>query len=331
MSKLPETLRSARVLAIIWQIQTAPRQWTRHRLAEHHEVSERTITDDLGIIRNGLRFEIVSARGQGYAFTNQTPRLPAVAYEPQEAMALILAALAGRQFAGTPDEALVSAITRLTAVIPRELRVMIDRLDDGERRNGEPTSSQLMAICMHGVAQSTSIDLSYRAASSGGEVTTRRVDPYEIVPYERSWQIAGYCHLRKSIRYFKVSRIQSAQPTTARFARPPAAVTDFLNAGWGIIRDADAPEEAVVLIFSGMAARWAEEDRGHPSQQTAWQADGTLRFSVQMQITDEFRRWVLRHGRMVRVEAPGHLRQWLADEAREMLRLAGEAYEGAAL
>ena len=323
MNKLPETMRPARVLAIIWQIQAAPRQWTRLRLAEHHQVSERTITDDLAIIRNGLGFELESVRNHGYVFSNKTPRLPAVAYEPQEAMALILAALAGRQFAGTPDEALVSAITRLTAVIPRELRVMVDRLDDGDRRNGEPSSSQLMTICMNGVAQNTSIDLTYRAASSGGQVTSRRVDPYELVPYERSWQIAGYCHLRKSIRYFKVSRIESAQPTTARFARPPASVTDFLNAGWGIIRDEDAPEEAVVLIFHGLAAHWVDEDRGHPSQRTVWMDDETLRFSVQMQITDEFRRWVLRHGRMVRVEAPDHLRQWLADEASEMLRLAG--------
>ena len=87
MNKLPETLRPARVLDIIWQIQAAPRQWTRHKLADHFEVSERTITDDLAMIRNGLKFELVSERGVGYSFAADAPRLPAVAYEPQEALA----------------------------------------------------------------------------------------------------------------------------------------------------------------------------------------------------------------------------------------------------
>ncbi len=66
MTKAPETTRVARILDIIWRIDNAPRRWTRKRLAEVFEVSERSITSDLDIIRHGLRFDLQNDRGRGY-------------------------------------------------------------------------------------------------------------------------------------------------------------------------------------------------------------------------------------------------------------------------
>ena len=68
MTRLPETTRVSRILEIIWNITRAPRQWTRKRLAEQFDVSERMITNDLAIIEHGLRFELGNDRGKGYFF-----------------------------------------------------------------------------------------------------------------------------------------------------------------------------------------------------------------------------------------------------------------------
>lgn len=43
MENLQETRRTTRLLDLIWRITAAPRQWSRKRLAEHYEVSERQV------------------------------------------------------------------------------------------------------------------------------------------------------------------------------------------------------------------------------------------------------------------------------------------------
>ena len=127
MAKLQETTRIARILEMVWLISREPRRWTRAALATEFEISERRVTDDLDIIRHGLRFDLQSSRGEGYYFS-QLPNLPAVSYSLPEALALILAAQSARQLSGISQSDLVAAIARLTSVIPEELRAMVERL-----------------------------------------------------------------------------------------------------------------------------------------------------------------------------------------------------------
>ena len=100
MGREQETRRVARLLEIIWLIQSAPRQWTRQRLADRFEVSVRSITNDVQVIRHRLRWDVRAERGSGYYFHGPVPRLPSVNYSVPEALALILAAQAGLNYGG---------------------------------------------------------------------------------------------------------------------------------------------------------------------------------------------------------------------------------------
>ena len=73
-----ETRRTARLLDLIWRISSAPRQWSRRRLADHYEVSARQITRDLDSLRHGLRFPIQRS-GDGYCFES-VPCLPTATF-----------------------------------------------------------------------------------------------------------------------------------------------------------------------------------------------------------------------------------------------------------
>jgi predicted DNA-binding transcriptional regulator YafY len=77
MDNLQETRRTTRLLDLIWRISSAPRQWSRKRLAAQYEVSERQITKDLEVLRHGLRFPIQRS-AEGYYF-EEVPRLPTAA------------------------------------------------------------------------------------------------------------------------------------------------------------------------------------------------------------------------------------------------------------
>ena len=323
--RLPEVTRIARVLDIIWRVSAAPRYWTRKRLAEEFEVSERMITADLEIIRHRLRFDLRSERGAGYYFV-AVPQLPSVSYSVPEALALVLAAEAGRQTPGIPQGDLSSAIARLASIIPAELRVMVQRFANGapvgDADNTYTHRQRMLALCSQAVLSRRSLDLVYSAASRDGEETCRRVDPYAVFPYNRSWQLVGYCHLREAQRMFKIDRIQSATPLSTAFA--PAADFDlvaFLNGGWGVMRGLDLPVEDIVLRFSPRAAAWIADEAWHPSQRLKREPDGALTFRVAIQQTPEFQRWVLQYGREVEVCAPESLRGWLRAETLATLAL----------
>ncbi|CAN5540846.1 WYL domain-containing transcriptional regulator [soil metagenome] len=326
MARLPETTRIARILEMVWLISREPRRWTRVALADEFEISERMITDDIQLIRHGLQFDLQSSYGQGYYFSS-LPSLPSVSYSLPEALALILAAQSARQLSGISQTDLAAAIARLSAVIPDELREMVDRL--GATAPGVPGNDRrqiMLATVSRAVATNRQLHISYAAASSEGAVTERVVDPYAIVPYLRSWHMIGYCHLREDMRIFKLDRIGAVKTLRSSFENADDFdLADFLGAGWGLIRGIDAPVEEIELQFHHPAARWVAEEHWHRSQQIEWLADGRLRFRVQIQITPEFRRWVFRYGRQVEIIKPDHLREWMREEARAVLNVTGSA------
>ena len=321
MSRAQETMRIARVLDIIWRISTAPNYWTRKRLAEEFEVSERAITSDLQLIRHRLRFELSSERGKGYRFS-RVPQLPSVSYSIPEALALILAAQVGRQFAGIPQHDLAGAVARLTSVVPEELRRMVERFGVEHGANTNSHLEQALTTCSQAISASRSLDITYAAASTGGEETSRRIDPYAVFPYERSWHVVSYCHLRQDVRIFKADRIKEVKATDQQFKLLEGFdLSAFLSSGWGLMRGTDAPIEDVELRFQLPSARWVNEDRWHASQQTTWVSDEILRMQLRIQITAEFRNWVFRYGSDVEVVTPGHLRDWVVAEAGRVVAL----------
>lgn len=319
MNKLPETTRVSRILEIVWNVSRAPKRWTRRRLAEQFEVSERMITNDLAIIVHGLKFELANERGQGYYFKSE-PKLPAVTYSISEALALVLAAQSGRRMGGVPHADLSSAIARLASVFPPEMRNLVQRLDGGVSGHGYKHREKMLAVCSQAVSQRRTLEIVYAAASRGGEETVRQVDPYAIVPYITSWHLIGYCHLREDVRTFKVDRIREVEESGTRFSpRDGFELEEYLSSGWGLMRGIEGPVEDVELVFSSTAGRWVAEEVWHSSQTMEWLDDGRLRFRVAIQITPEFQRWVFRYGSEAQVVAPAHLHDWVTAEARALL------------
>ncbi|MDQ3548070.1 MAG: WYL domain-containing protein [Chloroflexota bacterium] len=319
MPRLPETTRIARVLDIVWHIHAAPRYWTRKRLAGKFEVSERSITSDFDIIKHRLKFDLKNDRGNGYYFAT-VPQLPSVSYSISEALALILAARAARQFSGVPQRELSMAITRLSSVIPGELRAMVEQLSNDGPGESDPHREEILSRCSQSISAAHSIDLVYAAASADGAETERRIDPYAVFTYDRSWHVVGFCHLREDVRMFKVDRIRSAAQSGISFARKPGFDLEaLLSIGWGLMRGLNLPVEDVVLRFKPPASRWIAEERWHDSQQVIALPDGRIEFRVTIQVTPEFQSWVFRYGRDVEIVAPNTLRDWMAGEARAVL------------
>jgi HTH domain len=72
--RLEETKRIGRVLRILRLIDAQPRQWTRARLADELEVSERAIDNDLQLIRHSPEAMARSTPGAVAPATRTTVR-----------------------------------------------------------------------------------------------------------------------------------------------------------------------------------------------------------------------------------------------------------------
>lgn len=318
--RLPELLRTTRIIQIMTRISSQPGQWNRKRLAESFEVSERQITKDLDLIRHGMPIEIARRPGGGYYFPSP-PKLPPITLQLPEALAIYLAAQSGRRLAGIPQEDLGAALGRLAAIMPGELRPLLEQTS-----TSAPTAArnrhreEILGTLHRAIAAHKCVDLTYSPASRPGTSDPRRVDPYAVVPFGYSWHLIGWCHLRRDMRIFKIDRIERSRVSGVSFTPDPRFdINEFLAAGWGITRGTGEPTEEVVLIFSPTAGRWVAEEQWHTSQLCEWLADGSLRFQVTIPVTEEFSRWVLHYGNDCQVVQPARLRAWIATQARALL------------
>lgn len=319
MARLDETRRVKRLLDIAWRIAVAPGEWPRKRLAGLYEVSERQITSDLTVLRQGLHWQV--RRGlTGYSF-DPLPTLPGVQYTLPEALALLLAVRASAALPGVVSGDLAAAVARLTSLLPPAVQALA-------ALPAAPLSPRehALRVLQLALAQRQRVRMTYETASRGGAVTEREFDPYAIVPYGRSWHVIGHCHLRGAVRDFKIDRIAAVQPVTGMYDVPADFdAARFLGAGWGLMREPDAPVEDVELRFSALAGRWVREERWHATQAITELADGGVRFCVQIPVTSEFRHWVFHYGSLVEVVSPASLREWVRTEAaRVWQRYAAE-------
>lgn len=227
---------------------------------------------------------------------------------------------AGGALAGVDGEALTAAVGRLESLFPREFRTVLRALDDASVERSDRTILLSTLQLMVGRRQTW---LRYAAASNGGAVTERVVDPYAVIPYGKSWHLVGHCHLRAEVRLSKIDRIRQLRPLDGRFPPPDFDLTAFVTQGWGLMPGIAGPVEEVMLRFQPPTAQFVTEESWHSSQRVTWDAaDGTALFRVTVTITPELRRWVFGYGSAVEVIAPDHLRAWVADEARRVVALA---------
>lgn len=322
-NQMPELQRISRVLQMVSLIANHPNRWRRKALSERFSVSERQISKDLDLIRHGLRYELPPSKG-GYAFTT-VPRLPAVSYSLPEALAILLAAQAASQMPGVPHGDLAKAIGRIISIMPAEFHPLLT--SDGFFPTTTPNHhrEEVLEKLTQAISMRRSVQMTYMPASRPGETTERRVDPYALLPYAPSWHLVGWCHLRTSVRIFKIDRMKDVTISDQGYnPNPEFDLNEFLAAGWGVTRIADQPVEDIELNFSQTAGRWVAEEQWHPSQSFTWLEDGRLNFRLRIPITDEFARWVFRYGKECEVIRPDHLREWIIDQARAVIG----SYEG---
>lgn len=218
MSGLPD-----RLFAIV-DLLRGQEQLTTQALAEHFEVSERTIRRDLGRLQSlGVEVETLPGRGGGVKLPHGA-LLPALRFTDDEALVLALG-LKRAQAAADPRlaRAAQSAFKRLEHVLTEQLGERIEAVlqtlttEAANDPAGQLPSRTLLDLA-EAVRQRQRLEVRYRSREA--VFTHRQLDPYGIVQVNEHWYAVGYCHLREGIRTFRLDRLEVVHVTGQHFERP---------------------------------------------------------------------------------------------------------------
>jgi predicted DNA-binding transcriptional regulator YafY len=204
--------RTDRLYALVEELRaSAPRSRTSRQLADHFEVSIRTVERDLSALQQaGLPIFATPGPGGGYAI-DKTHTLPPVNFTPEEAAAVAIAL--ARPGASPFADALRSAMHKVVAAMPTDQAEAAHRLAGrvhlfSHPSDRQPTAARTIEEAMRAAGV---VEMTYE--DRHGRPTARVVEPIAMVGSGEAWYLVAYCRLRSDHRSFRLDRITKARLT----------------------------------------------------------------------------------------------------------------------
>jgi predicted DNA-binding transcriptional regulator YafY len=211
---------SARLLRLLSLLQT-PGDWTGTKLADHLEVSTRTIRNDMERLRD-LGYPVHATRGSvgGYRLGTGTD-LPPLLLDDEEAVAVAigLRTAASGSISGI-EESSLRALTKLEQLLPYRLRRRVNTLHSFVVSTGPGESTPRVEASVLTAITAAARDherLRFDYADHSGAASRREVEPYRLVNSRRRWYLVAYDLDRNAWRTFRVDRLTPKIPTGPRF------------------------------------------------------------------------------------------------------------------
>jgi predicted DNA-binding transcriptional regulator YafY len=190
--------RTDRLYAIVEELRAcAPGRRSARALADHFEVSVRTIERDVSALQQaGVPIYADTGRTGGYAL-DKTRTLPPMNFTPAEAVAvgIALGRSGGAPFAKSARTALLNIVAAMSAADGAEARKLAERIHFLVREEE--------AVALRQVLRLSYVD-------RNGAETERDVEPVAFVSGAREWYLIGWCRLREGPRLFRADRIRRA-------------------------------------------------------------------------------------------------------------------------
>jgi predicted DNA-binding transcriptional regulator YafY len=209
---------SARLLRLLSLLQ-ARRFWTGPELAEHMEVTVRTVRRDVDRLRE-LGYPIDAAAGVagGYRL-GAGAALPPLLLEDDEALAIVLGlrSAAAGSVSGM-EEATVRALGKLEQVLPARLRRRMKNLHSAVVPlpwSGPSVDAGWLTI-IAGACRDRE-RLTFRYGDRKARDSDRDIEPHGLVHAGRRWYLVGWDLGRTDFRTFRVDRLQSEPVPGKRF------------------------------------------------------------------------------------------------------------------
>jgi predicted DNA-binding transcriptional regulator YafY len=285
-------------------------------LASRLEVDLRTVQRYIVRLQD-LSVPVESVRGVGGHYRLRPGfRLPPLMFTDEEAFALVLGLKALRHlglsaFAPSTE----GAAAKLGRVLPEPLKDSVQTVEEVIALEPGPWVVSISAEFL--IRVSTAIRSRRRLAfdyeSHSKSASQREIDPYGLAHLDGRWYVAGHCHLRQSMRTFRLDRATNVEIRDESFSAPPDfdikvylnKVMPFVESKYQIDVLLDLPIAEVHKRFPFHRINVEEE------------ADGKSRMRCGRDHLDSFAAALLSLGCKIQVIHPPELKQTFADLATQ--------------
>ena len=298
------------ILSILLQkeMTTAP------ELAEHFEVSRRTIGRDIeALCKAGIPIRTMQGTGGGISIMNGY-RMDRTILTSRD-MQMILAGLrsldsvSGSRYYGQLMEKIQAGSSEL---ISGRDSILID-LSSWYKTSLAPK----IATIQDAIENRHILEFDYYAPS--GE-SKRSIEPYYVVFKWTSWYVYGWCLKRKDYRLFKLNRMDKVRETEQVFTCRNAPVPDLTS-------EVAFPRNIVLKALFEPDMKWRLVEEFGPDCYEV-QKDGRLLLVRDYSDMENLTMWMLTFGDKVEVLEPVEVREKLMNMAESMIRKYGGRKSG---
>ncbi len=183
---------------------------TAKELAEHFEVSVRTIYRDIDILcQSGIPIYTSKGKGGGIGLLDNFVLNKSVLSKQEQEE--IISALQGLNATSYPD--LTHVLSKMSNLFGTEQNNWIE-VDFSDWSFSQKEKFNLIKTA---ILQKKVLEFDYY--SSYGEKTTRCVEPLQLWFKDKTWYLKAYCRRKSDVRIFKLNRIKDLNLTDETFNR----------------------------------------------------------------------------------------------------------------
>ncbi|MEK4042110.1 YafY family protein [Paenibacillus sp. FSL H8-0048] len=227
-------MKMDRLIALI-MILLEHEQISARELAERLEVSRRTIYRDIDTLnRAGLPIYTLMGAWGGVGLM-KSYKVGKTVFTPQEIQNLMNGLHSYKQLFGRRE--IVYVAEKLNALYPDNAvgRPSAPFIMDLSLNQGNESLRSLFGMIETAMNEHAVLAFAYTDAR--GQISKRRVEPYQVVFKESSWYLQAYCLVKQDYRIFKLARMSGLQVTKEQFAPKvftplPMDGGDWLSQGW---------------------------------------------------------------------------------------------------
>jgi predicted DNA-binding transcriptional regulator YafY len=207
--------RADRLFDIVQSLRAAARPMTAAALADHLEVTVRTIYRDIAALQ-ASRVPIEGAAGIGYVLRRGFD-LPPLMFTAEEIDAIAVGARHVQRLRDPKlQKAAESVLAKVTAIVPENLRSYLRAapfyVSEG---SAPPLTGVDLAEIRESMRSHRKIAIAY--VDGEGRRSNRTIWPIALAYYVDVTVVAGWCELRDAFRHFRADRIRSARVLEERF------------------------------------------------------------------------------------------------------------------
>ncbi|HEX8982171.1 MAG TPA: YafY family protein [Ktedonobacterales bacterium] len=312
---------ATRLLALLDLLQSRPRVQAAEVVAALG-VEARSARRYITMLQDmGIPVEARRGRYGGYAL-RPGYKLPPLMLTDDEAQAITLGLMAARNLGVAEIEtATAGALAKVERVLPAPVRERVLAMSEAVALDTprpasavSPARADLIALCSAASRAGRRVTLRYRQRE--GAESERGVDCYGVVHSDGRWYLVGYCHLRQSIRTFRLDRTRSVTLREERFTRP----RDFDCLAYAIAAFAAIPDEWLIEALLHMPFEEASSVVP-PSFATLEESAHGVRLRAYDRSLDHAARFLLNLGCPFEIIAPAALLKTFEGLAREVMAM----------